>query len=154
MATISNVTLAYGANTATHTSVTVAGTLGFDAADVGRTYQLRIALVGEDKAGDTLPSGDAVGDDVLQEFSFAGTPLPKLFRTIQVSAAGSQNFSETRNVLTTRLDEDPGKVSVGPPPSINDPPLQMPRADEVYARVTLQQPAITARSATRVSIGV
>lgn len=148
MASVSNVSLALaeGSPTAT-TSVTVGGTLTFDAGDVGKTYRLEIVLLGEDKSGDKLPAGDPLGDDTLYTFSWGFFPFMKAYKTVTVAAAGSLPFTETRMVTDTKLDEDSGNVQIASPDNGNTP-LYMPRKDEVYARATLSGAPVTARSAT------
>ena len=153
MPTLSTPALTLGATDNNKRDVTVAGTLTFDASDVGKSYRLEIKLYGEDKTGDALPSGDAVGDDLIYTYKFTGPLLQLPFKTITVAAAGSINFSEKRSINTGTLDEDPGTVVVGWA-DINTPIL-MPRKDEVYAMVTLSGSPVTKKSATVVSgIGV
>ena len=153
MPTLSTPTLTLGTTDNNKRNVTVAGTLTFDAGDVGKSYRLEIKLYGEDKSGDALPSGDAVGDDLLYTYKFAGPLIQLPFKTITVAAAGSVNFSEKRAINTGTLDEDPGNVVIGMA-DINTP-IFMPRADEVYAQVTLGIAPVAKRSATvQAGIGV
>src|SRR5687768_10530533 len=115
MASLSNIALALanGPTSATR-NVTVTGTMNFDAGDVGQTYRLAITVLGEDKPGDSLPAGDAPGDDQLYQFKWGGNLLSqKPYRQITVAAAGLQAFTETRPVLGETLDEDTGTAVVG-----------------------------------------
>ena len=153
MASILNPTVSLGSTLGDKRNVTVAGSLKFDASDVGRTYKLEIQLYGEDKAGDTLPSGDAVGDDVIYTYAWPGPVLPRPYKLITVAAAGTLALNETRAVGIGALDEDVGMVQVGK--ADIHTPVFMPRSDEVYARVTLGIAAISARSPTvQAGIGV
>ena len=154
MASVSNVTLSLGNGPSSDTTnVTVGGTLSFDASEVGKTYRMEIVVMGEDLAGDNLPSSDSGSDDSLYTFKWGSLFLAKPYKQITVMAAGSQPFTETRAVSATTLDEDPGKVYVTDA-DINTP-VYMSRTDEVYARVTVTSVPATARSATVVTgIGV
>lgn len=148
MASVSNVQLQLGSG-ATERPATVTGTLDFDASDVGKTFRLSIDLWGEDLADDDVASSDAAGDDLLYSFLWVGgTPLIRKYRSIAVSAPGSQTFTETRNVPAAKLDEDAGKFGSDKEADINTPLPGLPRRDEVYARVTVALPPSTARSAT------
>ena len=136
MATVSNVSLAITTGTdANSKSVTVAGTLNFQASDIGKQYRLAIKLFGKDAAGDNLPGTDSTGDDELYTFSFI-TFFALLYKPITVTVAGAQAFSETRQINKVTLDEDSGNIIV-PPPFPGIPPLQIPRLDEIYAKATL-----------------
>jgi hypothetical protein len=154
MATISTPTVTLGSISGGKRDVTVAGTMSFDASDVGRTYRLEIKLYGEDLAGDSLPSGDSTADDLLSTFMWAGGGiLLRPYKAITVTAAGTVAYSEKRAIDTAKLDEDAGKVQVGMA-DINTP-IYMPRADEVYAQVTLGMASVSKRSATvQAGIGV
>ena len=67
--------------------------------------------------------------------------------------AGAVNYSEKRAIDTAKLDEDSGKEIVGWA-DINTP-IYMPRADEVYAHVTLGMTPVSKRSTTvQAGIGV
>lgn len=153
MPTLSTPTLTLGATDNNKRDVTVAGSITFDAGDVGKTYRLEIKLFGEDKSDDTLPSGDAVGDDQIYTYSFPGPLLPRPYKSFTVAAAGTVNYSEKRAVAVGSLDEDPGQQIVGWA-DINTP-IFMPRKDEVYASVTISGAPATKKSATVVAgIGV
>jgi hypothetical protein len=148
MATVSNVQLQLGSG-ATERPATVTGTLSFDASDVGKTFRLSIDLWGEDLAGDNVPAGETAGDDLLYSFLWVGgAPLIRKYRSIAVSAPGSQSFTETRKVPAAKLDEDAGTIESNAEADINTPLPGLPRRDEVYARVTVALPPATARSAT------
>lgn len=149
MPTLSTPTLTLGPTDNNKRDATVAGSITFDAGDVGKTYRLEIKLYGEDKSGDNLPSGDAVGDDLLYTYKFATSFFQLPYKTLTVAAAGTVNFSEKRSISTASLDEDPGTVVVGWA-DINTPIL-MPRQDEVYASVTISGAPVTKKSATVVS---
>jgi hypothetical protein len=141
MAAVSNVSLSIGdSSTANSKDVTVSGTLTFDTGDVGKNYRLEIKLFGEDAEGDRLPDTDPAGDDELYTFIFWLTStgwLPRPYKQISVTAAGSQPFTYTRTISSGTLDEDSGNIVV-PPSSIGlPPPPPLPRFDEVYAKVTL-----------------
>lgn len=147
MATLTTPTLTLGATSSGKRDVTVAGTMSFDAGDVGRTYRLEIMLYGEDLAGDNLPAGDSGADDLISTYMWpVGGLLIRPYKAVTVLAAGSVNFSEKRAIDVTKLDEDPGTQIVGWA-DINTP-IIMPRADEVYAQVTLSAAPTTKRSAT------
>ena len=124
--------------------VTVKGTLQFGADDIGKTHRLEITLVGEDKLGDQLPPGDAVGNDDLYTFTWGSTASAKPYRQIVATSTSPQTFTETRSITAKVVDEDPGMVVVGPPWF----EIHLPRLDEVFARVTLSAVSATARSAT------
>lgn len=150
MASLSNISLSTGAgNNADTSTVTVTGTMNFDASEVGKSYRLEIKIFGEDKAGDNLPAGDAVGDDELYTFRW-NVLFP--YRTIQVTAAGAKTFSETRTISSATLDEDSGKVKIGDA-DINTPVFS-PRGDEFYARAVLSGAPVTAKSPTLKTVGV
>lgn len=147
MATLSTPTVTLGAISGGKRDVTVAGSMSFDASDVGRTYRLEIELYGEDLAGDKLPSGDSGADDLISTFMWlASGVLLRSYKAVTVLAAGTVNYSEKRAIDTAKLDEDAGTGIVGWA-DINTPIL-MPRADEVYAKVTLGMAPVTKRSAT------
>jgi hypothetical protein len=153
MASILNPTLSLGSSIGDKRNVTVAASLKFSASDVGRTYKLEIQLFGEDKSGDALPSGDAVGDDKIYTYAWPGPVLPRPYKMITVAAAGTVALSETRAVSNEALDEDPGKVVIGK--ADIHTPVFMPRSDEVYARVTLGVASVSARTPTvQAGIGV
>ncbi len=156
MASVSNVTMSVAGASAITSNVTVNGTLTFDASDVGKTYHLAITLVGEDPVGDKLPSGDPVGDDDVYAFTWGPLPMfKKPYRAITVTAPGTQTFSETRALNSSKLDEDAGLVPVNYRPDINTPLPGIPRRDEMYARAMLSGAPVSARSATVVTgIGV
>lgn len=147
MATLTTPTITLGATTAGKRDVTVAGTMNFDASDVGRTYRLEIKLYGEDLTGDNLPAGDSGADDLISTYTWlAGGVLLRPYKAVTVLAAGSVNFSEKRAIETSKLDEDAGTQIVGWA-DINTP-IIMPRADEVYAQVTLSASPVSKRSTT------
>ena len=150
MASLTNVSLSITSGaTSSASNVNVTGTLGFDASEVGKTYRLEIKLFGEDKADDNRPSSDAVGDDELYTFRWG---IFNPYKTIVVTAAGTQTFSETRSISAEKLDEDSGTVKVGQA-DINTP-IFMPRADELYARAVLSGAPVSARSQTITTPGV
>lgn len=154
MATLTTPTVTLGAVSSGKRDVTVAGTMNFDASDVGRTYRLEIQLYGEDLSGDHLPSGDSGADDLISTYTWlAGGLLMRPYKAVQVLAAGSVNFSEKRAIDTAKLDEDSGTEIVGWA-DINTP-IIMPRSDEVYAQVTLGAAPVSKRSTTvQAGIGV
>ncbi|HEY9109577.1 MAG TPA: hypothetical protein VIN58_23105 [Roseateles sp.] len=154
MATLTTPTLTLGAVNGTKRDVTVAGTMNFDASDVGRTYRLEIQLYGEDLPGDHLPAGDSGADDLISTYTWlAGGLLLRPYKAVTVLAAGNVNYSEKRAIDTAKLDEDSGTEIVGWA-DINTP-IIMPRSDEVYARVTLSASPVSKRSATKqAGIGV
>jgi hypothetical protein len=154
MATLSTPTITLGATSSGKRDVTVAGTMNFDVSDVGRTYRLEIKLYGEDLSGDNLPSGDSGADDLISTYMWpVGGLLIRPYKAVTVLAAGAVNFSEKRAIDTSKLDEDAGTVVVGWA-DINTP-IIMPRADEVYAQVTLSAAPVTRRSTTaQAGIGV
>lgn len=147
MATLSTPTITLGAISNGKRDVTVAGTMTFDASDVGRTYRLGIELFGEDLSGDHLPSGDSGADDEISTFMWlAGGLLLRPYKAVSVLAAGTVNYSEKRAIDTAKLDEDAGTEIVGWA-DINTP-IIMPRSDEVYAQVTLGMAPVSKRSVT------
>jgi hypothetical protein len=154
MATLSIPTVTLGATNGDKRDVTVAGTMNFDASDVGRTYRLEIKLYGEDLSGDNLPAGDGGADDLISTFMWvSGGLLLRSYKAVTVLAAGSVNYVEKRAIETTKLDEDAGKEIVGWA-DINTP-IYMPRSDEVYAQVTLSAAPVSKRSTTvQAGIGV
>lgn len=154
MATLSTPTVTLGSTNGDKRDVTVAGTMNFDASDVGRTYRLEIQLYGEDLAGDSLPSDDSGADDLISTYMWAGGGVfLRPYKAVTVAAAGAVSYSEKRAILTSKLDEDAGKVKIGMA-DINTP-IFAPRADEVYAQVTLGTAPTSKRSATvQAGIGV
>lgn len=153
MATLSTPTVTLGATSNDKRDVTVAGTMTFDASDIGRTYRLEIQLMGEDLAGDNLPSGDTGADDLISSFMWVSGGVPRAYRTVTVQATGAISYSEKRAIETSRLDEDAGLQKVGM--ADIHTPVFMPRADEVYAQVTLGTAPVSKRSATvQAAIGV
>jgi hypothetical protein len=146
MPTLSTPTLTLGSTVSSKRDVTVAGTITFDAGDVGKSFRLEIKLFGEDKSGDKLPASDAVGDDLIYTYKWTNPFLifPKAYQTFSVSAAGDVSYSEKRAIATTVLDEDTGNVSH----MVGGVLLQTPRADEVYANVTLSGSPVTSKTAT------
>ncbi|MDR7333952.1 hypothetical protein [Roseateles asaccharophilus] len=153
MATLNTPTITLGATAAGKRDVTVAGTMTFDASDVGKTYRLEIELYGEDLAGDQLPASDGGSDDLISTYMWpVGGLLIRPYKAVTVLAAGNVSYSEKRAIDTGKLDEDSGTVVVGWA-DINTP-IIMPRADEVYARVTLGASPTTKRSATQAGFGV
>jgi hypothetical protein len=154
MATLSTPTVTLGATNGDKRDVTVAGTMNFDASDVGRTYRLEIKLYGEDLSGDNLPASDGGADDLISTFMWvSGGLLLRSYKAVTVLAAGSVNYVEKRAIETTKLDEDAGKEIVGWA-DINTP-IYMPRSDEVYAQVTLSAAPVSKRSTTvQAGIGV
>ena len=146
MPTLSTPTLTLGTTTQDKRDVTVAGSITFDAGDVGKTFRLEIKLFGEDQGSDQLATGDALGDDLLYVYTFPSLLLPRPFKNVTVTAAGTVNYAEKRAVATALLDEDAGKVQIGEA-DIHSP-VFMPRSDEVYASVTLSTTSLTRRSAT------
>ncbi len=151
MPTLNTPTLTLGATDNNKRDVTVAGSITFTAADVGKSFRLELKVYGEDKAGDNLAAGDAVGDDLLYTYAFPGPFFPNLFKTITVASAGNLAYSEKRAISTATLDEDPGKVLIGMA-DINTP-IFAPRQDELYARVSISMApgTVTAKSATVIS---
>lgn len=154
MATLSNPTVTLGSISGDKRDVTVAGKMTFDASDVGRTYRLEIQLYGEDLDGDSLPADDSGADDLISTYMWSGGGVfLRPFKSVTVAAAGTVSYSEKRAIDTGRLDEDAGKVKVGMA-DINTP-VYMPRADEVYAQVTLGTAPVSKRSTTvQAGIGV
>jgi hypothetical protein len=146
MPTLSTPTLTLGNTVNNKRNVTVAGSVSFDAGDVGKTYRLEIKLFGDDFSGDKLPSGDSVFDDELYTYSFAGASyyLPRPYKVLSVAAAGTVNYSEVRAIDVGLLDEDGGVV-----PTDTDPPTPaFPRKDEVYARVSVSGTPVSVNSPT------
>jgi hypothetical protein len=148
MASLSNVSLAVSAgSTATTAKVTVTGKMTFDAAEVGKSYRLEIDIVGEDDSADNRPSTDGVADDELYTFTWGSLLVRRPYRDFVVTAAGTQTFTEARNISSDTLDEDSG-LAPGPssPDNGNTTLPGMPRKDELYARVTLSGTPVSARS--------
>jgi hypothetical protein len=149
MASVTNATIALGNVVSDKRDVTVAGTLAFDAGDVGKTYRLEIKVFGEDKSGDNLPSGDGASNDLLYTYSWPGVIFPVQFKNITVAGAGNVNFSEKRTLDSTKFDEDAGIAIVGW--ADKNTPITMPRKDEVYATATLSGAPSTVKTATIVA---
>lgn len=77
MASVSDISSSVAAgSTGTTKNVTVSGTLSFDAGEVDKPDRLEIQLFGGDEQGDTLPSTDAVGDDVYAGVTLSSVPGP------------------------------------------------------------------------------
>jgi len=152
MATLSNITLLFSSGTGGKTNVTVSGTRTFDASEVGKIYLMEIKIFGEDKTGDKLPSGDSLVDDDIYTFKWGSLFLQKKYQQFTVAVDGSQPFTETRSISDDILDEDKGMVKIGEA-DINTP-IFAPRADEVYAKVSLSGKTVSALSATIKSFGV
>jgi hypothetical protein len=146
MPTLSTPTLTLGDTVSNKRDVTVAGTITFDAGDVGKTYRLEIKLFGDDSASDNRPAADSAADDLI--YTYQWTPpflfLPRPFKAITVTAAGNVSYSEKRAVASAALDEDSGVVSN----MVGGVLIQMPRSDEVYAAVTIAGAPVTANTAT------
>ena len=91
MPTLSTPTLTLGDTVSNKRDVTVAGTITFDAGDVGKTYRLEIKLFGDDSASDNRPAADSAADDLI--YTYQWTPpflfLPRPFKAITVTAAGN-----------------------------------------------------------------
>jgi hypothetical protein len=154
MATVSNVAISLSnGSSSSNRTVTVTGTMNFDASEVGKLFRMSINVMGEDKAGDNLPAGDSASDDDVYTFTWGSLLNQKSYKQFTVNVPGSQTFTESRTVLNDKLDEDKGKVIVGQA-DINTP-IYMPRQDEIYALVTLSTIPATAKSATIIAgIGV
>ena len=134
MASVSDVTLQFGAASADPRLVTVKGKLHFDANEVGDSVRLSIALHGAEPAGDPRPGGDGPGADLLYRFKWAGQTAT----TIPVAAAGIVNLDESRSVQASVLDEDAGVTSPQDQNNGTDPSLPgLPFDDELFARVKL-----------------
>lgn len=146
MATIQNPQISLGSGAGDKRPVTVSGTMKFDAADVGRTFRLEIAVYGDDSTSDNRPVEDGPGDDVIYTFQWPGPLLPRAYKLLTVQAAGNVSLTETRQVSNAALDEDTGKVHVGDA-DINTP-LFMPRSDEIYAKLTLTPTSVSATTPT------
>jgi hypothetical protein len=146
MPTLSTPTLTLGDTVSNKRDVTVAGTITFDAGDVGKTYRLEIKLFGDDSASDNRPAADSAADDLI--YTYQWTPpflfLPRPFKAITVTAAGNVSYSEKRAVASAALDEDSGVVSN----MVGGVLIQMPRSDEVYAAVTIAGAPVTVNTAT------
>lgn len=146
MATISNVSLAITNGAAVDMrNVTVSGTLNFDASEVGKSYRLAIKIMGEDKPGDNVPDTDPIGNDDLYTFTWGLFLGKKPYKQFTVTTAGAMPFNEMQTLSATQLDEDSGKVKIGQA-DINTP-IFLPRADEVYAFVSLSGTPVSMRSA-------
>lgn len=132
----------------------VKATLGFDDSEVGKTFQLRIALWGEDLPGDNLAPGDGPGNDQLYTFRWGSGLFMTSQKAITVSEAGTVAVSEMRRGSYSILDEDTGEVRPNVPPGV--PEFGLPRKDEVFARVTLSTRGTTvnARSPTVIAGGL
>ena len=146
MASVSDVTLQFGAASADPRLVRVKGKLHFDAGDVGKSFNLDVDLYGAEPAGDTLPPGDHPRSDFLYSFKWASATS----KTIPVAAAGIVAFDESRNVPASVLDEDAGETGPRDINVPNEPLPGLPHKDEVFALVTLVTRA-SARSRTVVA---
>ncbi|WP_257461926.1 hypothetical protein [Archangium lipolyticum] len=116
-------------------NVKVDYTLLFDPSEAGKQYQVAISLMGEDTPSDEEPPKPFVLPQPLYTFGFGLIPPQKY--TVVTAQAGEQSFSETREVDTSVLNEDPG-VNIIQTPSGN---LKIPHPDEVYAAVNVSRVA-------------
>jgi hypothetical protein len=128
MAQIKDVKLQITPNSADSKKVKVDFKLAFSTADVGKTFRYDINLRGEDKPDDDRqPGPTTIGGQLISDFTF-GLGLPsKLF----TPTATEHSFSETRNISTQKLNEDPG---VSP---ITESGPGFFYKDEIFAEVTL-----------------
>lgn len=102
-------------------NVMVSYTLQFEPAEAGKQFQVVINLMGDDGGNDTT----------LHTFWFG------LKRYALVTAqAGAQNFTETRQLTTGTLNEDPGHHVIEV--DINTT-IKIPHDDELYATVNVGQ---------------
>ncbi len=122
MATIKDVTLSVNPGSdLSKRSVTVKATLGFDHAEIKKTFHYVISLNASDRPGD-VESPFLLKNQELHVFEFGKPPNRSVIGTIK-AASPTQSFSETAEVAAKLLNEDSG----GSPPN----------PDEVIARVSL-----------------
>jgi hypothetical protein len=139
MAAVNNVglTIEPGATDATR-KVTVKYLLGFESAEVGLPFEVRIDLFGEDKPGDDeAPSG---GSKPVASFGF-----PFINYKVVTGHTHTVLYQETRQVSEEALNEDPGVTILHP--DINTT-VKVPHHDEIFARVSVAAKPVTAESAT------
>lgn len=128
MAQIKDVKLQIKPNSASSKKVTVDFKLAFSTAEVGKNFRYDIDLRGEDKPDDDREPGlTIIGGQLISDFTF-GLGLPSKLIT---AMATEQSFSETRNISTQKLNEDPGFGPI----TTSGPGLMY--KDEIFAEVTL-----------------
>ena len=137
MAQIKDVKLQIKPNLADSKKVIVDFKLAFSTAEVGKTFRYDINLRGEDKSGDDPEPGPTIiGGQLISDFTF-GLGLPSKLIT---ATALEQSFSETRNISTQKLNEDPGFDSINvSPPELPPQLIKVPHQDEIFAEVTLNR---------------
>jgi hypothetical protein len=129
MAQIKDVKLQINPGSATTKKVTVDFKLVFGNAEIGKTFRYDINLRGEDKPDDDKETGlTMIGGQLISDFTF-GIGLPSKLITASLL---EQSFTETRNISTQKLNEDPGFDFV-----FNKG--QFPHADEIFAEVILNR---------------
>lgn len=132
MAQIKEVKLQIKPNSAGSKKVTVDFKLAFSREEVeeGKAFRYDINLRGEDKPDDDREPGlTTIGGQLISDFAF-GLGLPSKLIT---ATATEQSFSETRNISTQKLNEDPG---FGP---ITESGPGLMYKDEIFAEVTLHR---------------
>lgn len=133
MATVTNATLTITSSSPSKVNVRVQGSVNFVANDVGAPYRLGIDLYAVQAPGDKSGDKELPGAGPLYTFLWGPLqPLKKAYKSITPQSAGSHSFDETREILATKLDEDPGSVNISPS---GFPPQYLPKQDEIKAVV-------------------
>lgn len=135
MATVTNATITITPSSASKVNVRVQGMVDFIASDVNKPHRLAIDLFAVQAPGDK--PGDMELPNAGPLYTFLWGPLQilkKPYRSITPQNPGSQAFDETREVFTTKLDEDPGSVNISPQ---DFPPQYVPKQDEIKAVVSI-----------------
>lgn len=128
MAQVKDVKLQIKPNSASSKEVTVDFKLAFSTDEVGKKFRYDINLRGEDKPDDDREPGlTIIGGQLISDFTF-GLGLPSKLIT---ATAVEQSFSETRNISTQKLNEDPGFSPI----TKSGPGLMY--QDEIFAEVIL-----------------
>lgn len=134
MATVTNAILTLTPSSDSKINVQVQGAVNFTANDIGAPYRLAIELYAVQAPGDKPEDKELPGAAPLLTFTWGNLPLTRRYKTITPQSAGSQAFDETREVLTTKLDEDPLSVNIALP---GFPPRNIPKQDEIKAVVSI-----------------
>jgi hypothetical protein len=134
MATVTNATLTLTTLLNSKVSIRVQGSVDFTASDVGKPYRLAIELYAVQAPGDKPEDMELPGAAPLYTFRWGTLLNTKPYKTITPQSAGSQAFDETREVLATKLNEDPGSVNLSLP---DLPPTSFPKQDEIKATVSI-----------------
>ena len=133
MATVSNVTFPPPEDAGNgKLEVTVGYTIDFEPEELGKPHWVAVQLLGQDKLGDEEVPKPFQQPKVLYTF------VEGLFPSKTITPTGPYSGTAHALVLREKLNEDPGYfVKEVAPGTI----IEMPPADEVYARVTVSRVA-------------